>query len=136
MEQVTIRLQPGQDLKEEIQRLAKARNIRAGIILSIVGGLSAAVLRMAGSEPDHQIIKEWNEPLEIVSGTGTVSKNGSHIHIAVSNQEGEVIGGHLKKGCLVKFTGEIVIGVFEDVTYSRIMDSNTGFKELEVQDHQ
>jgi predicted DNA-binding protein with PD1-like motif len=132
MKQITVRLRPGQYLKEEIEKLAAEKNIGAGVLLSIVGGLESAVLRMAGAEPDNQPVKKWNEPFEIVSGTGTISKDGCHIHVALSDKEGNVIGGHLKDGCIVNSTAEIVIGVFEGVEYRRVFDGETGFKELTV----
>ncbi len=133
MKQITFRLKPGQLLKEEIEKRAKEKDIKAGVLLSIVGALENAVLRMAGSESDNQVIKEWNEPFEIVSGTGTISKEGCHIHVSLSNRKGNVIGGHLKDGCIVKYTAEIVVGIFEDVSYRRIYDKDTGFKELDIE---
>lgn len=133
MRQLSFRLKPGEYLKEEIERRAKEHGVKAGVLLSIVGGLENAVLRMAGSEADHQIIKEWNEPFEIVSGTGTISKDGCHMHVALSDQKGHVIGGHLKDGCRVKYTAEIVIGVFDDVSYKRVYDADTGYEELEIE---
>jgi len=132
MKQLTFRLKPGALLKEEIVKHVQEHAINAGILLSIVGGLENAILRMAGSNPDNQIVKEWNEPFEIVAGTGTLSQEGCHIHVALSDQRGAVIGGHLKDGCVVKYTAEIVIGIFDDVTYTRIQDQETGFKELSV----
>ena len=132
MEQVSFRLKPGQLLFEEIEKRVKEKGIKAGVLLSIVAGLQNARLRMAGSDADDQIVKEWDEPFEVVSGTGTVSLDGCHIHVSLSDKNGNVIGGHLKDGCVVKYTAEIVIGIFDDVEYKRIFDEETGFKELEV----
>lgn len=130
MSQLTFRLMPGQDLKTEIERVAKEKEIRAGVLLSIVGGLADVVLRMAGSMPEQPILRKWAGPFEIVAGTGTISNEGCHIHVALSDREGDVIGGHLKDGCIVHLTAEIVIGIFEDTTYRRMFDKQTGFKEL------
>jgi len=133
MQQITIRLKPGQDLRGEIEKIALDKNIEAGVLLSVVGGLEGAKLRMAGSEPENQIVREWKGPLEIVSGTGTVSKSGCHIHVSLSDKDGSVIGGHLKDGCIVRSTAEIVLLVFEDISYKRVADEETGFSELEVE---
>lgn len=132
MNQLTFRLKPGQFLKEEIEKTAVDHGIKAGVLLSVVGGLKNAVLRMAGSDIDHQTVKSWNETFEIVSGTGTISDAGCHIHVSLSDREGNVIGGHLKDGCVVAYTAEIVIGIFEDVEFRREHDSETGFNELTV----
>lgn len=130
MQQITKRLRAGDDFKKEIKKLAKREDITAGVVVSLVGGLERARLRMAGATPDSQNIKEWSEPVEIVAGTGTVSKNGCHVHIVVSSQDGVVFGGHLKEGCIVGLTVELVVLVFDDTTYTRQLDEETGFNEL------
>lgn len=131
MKQLTFRLKPGQLLREEIER--RTKDVKAGILLSIVGSLENANLRMAGIAPNNQAVKNFEGPFEIVSGTGTISQDGCHIHISVSDKEGKMIGGHLKGGCKVATTAEIVVGIFDDISYKRIYNESTGFKELEVE---
>lgn len=130
MKHLTFRLKPGDLLKEEIEQ--RTENVSAGVLLSIVGGLESARLRMAGATPKDQPIKELAGPLEIVAGTGTFSRDGCHLHVAVSDREGNVFGGHLKDGCRVALTVEVVVGVFENVVYRRKLDQQTGFMELVV----
>lgn len=132
MKHFSFRLKPGQFLKEEIEKVAIDHQIKAGVLFSIVGGLDCAVLRMAGSDIDNQTVKTWNEKFEIVSGTGTISDAGCHIHVSISDKEGKVIGGHLKDGCIVAYTAEVSIGIFDDVTFVREPDTETGFDELVV----
>lgn len=128
MKQVTKRLKTGQDLREEIEKLVKENNIKAGVLLSVVGSLGQATLRMAGAKEK----RDWKEELEIVSGTGTVSVNDSHIHISVSDNKGNVFGGHLSRGCIVRTTAEVVLLAFDDVRYLRKPDEETGYDELEI----
>lgn len=128
IDQITIRLRPGQDLKKEIENMASNHSIKAGIVASIVGSLNKAILRMA----DGKSIKEWAEELEIVSGTGTVSQNGSHVHISFSDKEGRVLGGHLKEGCIINTTAEIVVLIFTDAEYQRLPDLDTDYNELSI----
>jgi predicted DNA-binding protein with PD1-like motif len=132
MTQLSFRLKDGDLLKESIERLAEANGIKAGVLLSVVGSLKNAVLRMAGSTADNQIIKKWAGDFEIVAGTGTFSADGCHLHAALSDKDGNVIGGHLKDGCVVNTTAEIVIGILEGVSFRRLHDAGTGFKELSV----
>lgn len=131
MKQLVFRLKPGENLKEEIE--ARAENIEAGVLLSIVGSLENAQLRMAGAELNQQDVRDFKGPFEIVSGTGTISRDGCHLHISVSDKEGKVIGGHLKDKCRVETTVEVAIGIFEDISFKRVLDKDTGFKELTVQ---
>lgn len=133
MHQITFRLKTGQFLKEEIEKAVEQNGIKAGVLLSVVGGLDRVVLRLAGSDVANQTIKTWEGDYEIVSGTGTFSQDGCHLHISLSDKDGAVIGGHLKDGCRVRFTAEVVIGVFEDVVYRRLPDEMTGFDELTIE---
>jgi uncharacterized protein len=132
MKCLSFRLRPGQLLKEEMELRSKEHGIRAGVLLSVVGSLQCAMLRLAGSTPDQPMERVWNEPFEIVSGTGTFSEDGCHIHVSLSDGEGNLIGGHLKDGCVVKTTAEVVIGILEDVSFKRVFDKDTGFQELEI----
>jgi predicted DNA-binding protein with PD1-like motif len=43
-----------------------------------------------------------------------------------------VIGGHVKEGCVVHTTAELVIGELEEFIFARELDRETGFDELVV----
>ena len=90
----TFRLKPQQDLFDSIEEFARQNNIEAGCVLSSVGSLTHATLRLANRE----FYNEYNGHFEVVSMTGTVSIHGSHIHIAISDGNGVTIGGHLVSG--------------------------------------
>ena len=123
-----FRLTRGKDLKKEIKNFVKKNNIKSGIIKCAVGCLYEACFRLAeGKECFHS-----KEKYEIVSITGTVSVNGCHIHISIANNKGSVIGGHLKEGCLVDTTVEICIESFNNYSFDRVFDNNTGYKELVI----
>jgi hypothetical protein len=70
MRQFTNRLKEGSDLRKGIEDLAKENLIKAGVIVSAVGGLLPANVRMPGAK----VNRTWNEPVEIVSITGTLSE--------------------------------------------------------------
>lgn len=129
----TLRLKPGQDLKQELQRFVNENDIRAGFVATCVGSLDAAILRMAGAEPNKQDVRKYTEKHEIVSLVGTLSKNGSHLHIAISDKEGHVIGGHLRDGYIISTTAEIVIGEIKTLVFKRLPDEETGFEELAIE---
>ena len=130
MKTVAARLHDGQDLLEEITRLLKRHEVKAGVILSAVGSLKTSKIRLPIIDGNIKYIHPTD--LEIDSLHGTVSENGSHLHISVSDVNGVVSGGHLKEGCIVRTTCEIVIGVLEDTTFNREPDESTGFDELVV----
>lgn len=128
MQNYTFRLTPGQDLFESIQAFAMEQHVEAGCILSGVGSLSHAAIRLANRE----YISEYQGPFEIVSITGTVSVHGSHLHISISDGDGRTIGGHFEVGCKIYTTAEIVIAVFRDSIYKREFAEDSGYEELVV----
>lgn len=129
MRTLSFRLKPGQDLFNSIEEHVKEQNIRAGCVLSGVGSLTHATLRLADRE-DHN---EYDGHFEIVSVTGTVSIHGSHIHMSMSDGDGATIGGHLVPGCRIYTTAEVVLAAFEDVVYRReILQNDSGYEELVV----
>ena len=130
MHQITHRLKPGQPLKESIIQLVEEKQIKAGVILAAVGGLDNANLRVSKFDNGEHPTLEVEGPLEIVSCMGTLSTEGCHIHISVSDRSGKCYGGHLKNGCRTCVTVELVILVFDDVVYRRVLDDETGFEEL------
>ena len=128
----TFRIKPGKDLIYEIKAYAKANNIKAGFIITCVAGFTSVTLRMAGAEPEKQDIRVFKGPLELTSLVGTISVDGCHLHVTVTDKEGKAYGGHLKNGSYVHPTAEIVIGEDDLKTYTREIDEETGFKELVV----
>jgi uncharacterized protein len=130
MKTIAKRLHDGQDLLNEITSLAAENNIQAGVILSAVGSLKTSRIRVPVIDGNVQYISPTD--LEIDNLHGTVSVNGSHLHISVSDIEGRVMGGHMKEGCVVRTTCELVIGILEETVFSREPDVETGFDELVI----
>lgn len=122
-----FRLTKGMDLKKEIEDYAINNKI-SGVILSSVGCLSKIAIRLA----DGKTVFEDEQPYEIVSVMGTLSKDGVHLHISASDSEGVTIGGHLKNGCIVNTTAEVVILEMKDIEFSREYDESTGYDELVI----
>lgn len=48
------------------------------------------------------------------------------------DKDGKSFGGHLKEGTIIHPTAEIVIGEDETAVYTRELDEETGFPELEA----
>lgn len=123
-----LRLKPNQDLRLEIDNFAKKNNIKAGFIITTVGSLKKASLRLS-DEKNTTILED---KFEIVSLVGTVSSNGSHLHISISDKTGKTIGAHLQKGSEVYTTAEIIIGEAEELEFKREDDKDTTYKELTI----
>ncbi|MFM7648302.1 MAG: PPC domain-containing DNA-binding protein [Cyanobium sp.] len=128
MKVVPLRLQPGADLRRALEAWMGEQEEQAGCLISAVGSLSVAQLRLAGATEPTVI----NGKLEILSLSGTLSPDGVHLHIAIADSSGAVIGGHLCAGSLVRTTVELVIGLLPDWRFGRELDPATGYAELRI----
>ena len=127
-----FRLTKGMDFKKSIEQYVVDKKIKSGVILSAVGCLYQVCLRTA----DGVTVKTINEDHEIVSVTGTLSVDGCHIHVSLSDRNLKTIGGHLKDNCLVNSTAEIVLAEFDELKFTREFDEGTGYKELVIKEMQ
>ena len=103
-------------------------HIQAGFILSAIGSLQTASLRFA-NQPTSEVL---DGKFEIVALNGTLSVHGSHLHLAIADETGRMLGGHLTEGCIIYTTAEIVIGESPNLTFLRSPDVQTGFLELDI----
>jgi uncharacterized protein len=127
-----LRLKPGEDLKYSIQQYIHEHNIEAGWVVTSVGSLTEYKIRFANLKESSCKTGYF----EIIALSGTLSKEGVHLHISVSDSEGVMTGGHLLEGCKVYTTAEIIIAESLTYIFSRTEDSMTGYKELQVKDKQ
>ena|ERR1017187_9163653 len=126
MQTLPVRLSPGQDLRQVIEAAVLSQGCRAAFVLSGIGSLSTAGLRFAGAEQPQRLSGD----MEILSLSGSVASNGSHLHMALSTATGEVFGGHVAPGCIVRTTAEILLALLPEWEFVREPDAATGYDEL------
>ena len=125
-----FRLKPGEDLKKSIEKVVKDNNIKAGWVGTCVGSLTNYNIRFANQPTTNS----GSGHFEIVSLTGTVSTNGAHLHISISDSTGKTIGGHLSEGNIIYTTAEIVICSSNNYVFKREVDGTTPWDELQVEE--
>lgn len=123
-----LRLTHGEDLKNAIQEFIKVNNIQAGWVATCVGSFTTYNIRFANSSHGQKDTGHF----EIVSLTGTLSVNGSHLHIGISDGNGKSIGGHLQEGCTIYTTAEIIIAESKSLIFKREKDGTTPWEELQI----
>jgi uncharacterized protein len=93
MKLYATRLVEGEDLKESIAKFVVSQRVSSAAVVSAVGSLSTARIRMAGAQPNKQDIREYIGVFEIVSLIGTLDNQGNaHLHIAISDEDGTIRG--------------------------------------------
>ena len=128
---VPLRLLPGVDLRLALEAWMAQQPERAGCVISAVGSLAVVQLRLAGAAQSTTI----HGDLEILSLAGTLAPDGAHLHLAIADASGAVLGGHLCNGSLVRTTAELVLGLLPDWQFSREHDASTGYAELQIRPH-
>ncbi|AHJ99130.1 Putative DNA-binding protein [Hymenobacter swuensis DY53] len=123
-----LRLRPGQDLRQKLLAFVTRHQLRAACVLTGVGSLTTTTLRLANQEGPTV----YHGHFEIVSLVGTLSVEGSHLHLSVADSTGRTIGGHLLDGNLIYTTAELVIGELPELDFRRETDTTFGYKELAV----
>jgi predicted DNA-binding protein with PD1-like motif len=123
-----MRLKPMQDLKQTLYDYAQVNQIQAGFVLTCVGSLQRAALRMANREETTILEGKF----EICALVGTVEIGGIHLHIALSDGTGTMIGGHLQDGSLIYTTAEIVLAEATDLRFTREPCAESGYDELVI----
>lgn len=126
MRTLVLRLNPGDDLRASLDAALKQSGAEAAFVVSGIGSLQGASIRFAGAEVPTRIEGD----LEILTLAGSLSPDGSHLHISVSDAEGRVFGGHAAPGCAVRTTAEILLAELPDWQFAREHDPLTGYAEL------
>lgn len=124
-----LRLQPGEDVRLTLDTWAKEHSVEAAGIVSAVGSLTHAHIRYANRADGIMTTGD----LEVCSLSGTLSKHGMHLHLSVADRDGQMLGGHVMEGCLVRTTLELVIQEVADVRMPRTNDERTTYNELDPQ---
>lgn len=129
MDSHVLRLKPGQDPKVELLRFVQEKKLNAASISTAVGSLKKTVLRYS----DQKVPTEIVGPREVLSLTGTLgATSGAHLHLSVSDEKGQVLGGHLLDGSVVYTTLEVVLLSFPELQFERVHDPASGYKELVI----
>ena len=124
-----LRFSPGEDPHQKLETFVQDKKIQAAVIISAVGSLTEAHVRYA-NQPEAKTLKGH---FEVVSLSGTLgASSGSHLHISVSDEQGQTRGGHLTKGSKIYTTLEVALAEMPDLAFSRELDPASGYKELSI----
>ncbi|HDX8600217.1 TPA: DNA-binding protein [Klebsiella oxytoca] len=123
-----LRLLPGEEVFSRLRAFLQLHHIQAAWIAGCTGSLSNAALRFAGQDETTLL----NGTYEVISLNGTLELNGEHLHLAISDPQGAMLGGHMMPGCTVRTTLELVIGELTSLAFSRQPCALSGYDELVI----
>ena len=103
-----LKLTPGSDLRLSLEELARTQHL-SGFVLGVVGNLSRAAFQCPG-QPQPTVLEG---DLEVITLNGTLSPEGVHLHLSLSDGACQVWGGHLEPGTLVQKGVDLLVGVLD-----------------------
>lgn len=133
---MALRIPPGEDVLESIINVCKKNSITNGVIMSALGSWKKAAFCNPTDLPDGKVgygaptvLQEGYYELVNLSGMICNDKDGNilpHIHLTISDEQGNSYGGHMQSGCEVLITTDIVIGIFNGIVMGRRFDDELG----------
>jgi len=128
-----LRLEKDEEIVNSILNFCTSMTIKSGY-LSGIGAIQSADLALYKLESKEYSKKHLEGPFEIVKLSGFIAMLEkdikTHLHIAISDHEMKVFGGHLDSA-VVGATCEILIEKF-DVELSRYADAEIGLNLLDI----
>jgi hypothetical protein len=135
---VALRLKPGTDVLLGLEEACRRAGINNGVILSAIGSLAEVKfcdpIEIAGRRAKYGYGDplQLEGPIELTNASGIIchdDKNVTnlHIHVTLSDKDGNAYGGHLVEGTRVLLTVDVVIAEIEGIVMGRKFDT-----ELEV----
>jgi len=122
------RLETGDDLVEEIERVCAEHDVRAAWV-SAIGAVKHASFAYYEQQEHRYLELASSEHHEIIGFVGNISIRDDrpflHAHAAFGSVSGAAVGGHLLRGCEV-FAAEITIREMTGVELIRTPDEVTG----------
>lgn len=123
--QITVRLDQGDQVIEKFRQLADMQDITAGTVLG-VGALEDFTLGYFRRQDGEYSKQTFDQPHELTNLTGFISRqNGQshiHAHATLAGPDQQAIGGHLHAGRIAA-AGEFRI-ILQDTRVERIRDND------------
>ena len=124
---VIVRMDPGEEILEQIALAAKEENVRLGSV-SAIGAVNDFTVGLYDVAEKKYFPNRVTGAYEIVSLLGNITRmNGEpyiHLHMAAADGTGRTVGGHLNRA-VISVTCEMFITEIEG-TVDREKDEKTG----------
>jgi uncharacterized protein len=97
-----VRLDPGEDILDSLQKAARSQGITSAVIVSGVGSVDRYHAHVVETPqlPPGNVYFSSEGALDILAVTGMVLGGEVHAHITFSDPT-HALGGHLEQGCRV-----------------------------------
>jgi predicted DNA-binding protein with PD1-like motif len=110
-----IRMKPGTDMLEGLNKAIKENNIKNAVILAGIGSVTDYHYHVVSDKnlPPAEEFPKASVAMDLVSVQGYILSGRVHAHIALSD-ENSMVGGHLEDGTKALTFFIITIGILPD----------------------
>lgn len=121
---VVLRFKYKTDLLSGLEKMAKQKDIRNGVILAGMGSVRGYQVHQVSNRtfPSHDtFVKNPTGPADLVSMNGYIINGRIHAHVTLGTPD-RTIAGHLEPGTQVFTFAIVTVGVMNQADLSRIDD--------------
>jgi predicted DNA-binding protein with PD1-like motif len=110
-----IRMRPGTDLLDGLNRIIAEKGIRNGVILTGIGSVTDYHFHVVSDKnlPPAEEFPKASVPMDLIAVQGFIFNKRVHAHITLAD-ENSVIGGHLEPGTKALTFFLLTVGVLPD----------------------
>lgn len=143
---VTFKLQPFTNFVESLNEACKAHNVRSGCIVTAIGSLDGAELKVPMARPELKFGYGYGpEPIRLQGPLSLISMAGfichaddgriePHLHVTLADSGGNVHAGHLAlEHVRVLLTVECVVGEFNGIDMRMETDPDRGIRVVRME---
>jgi uncharacterized protein len=124
-----IRLERGEEIMETLGEFCEQAGIKSGHF-SGIGACDQSEIAAYSAADKGYVTKKFEGDYEIISLNGTISDENIHVHIALSDHNMNMIGGHLNSA-RISATCEIQLTPGTE-PISRFQDEETGLRLFDI----
>lgn len=130
-----FRLDKGDEIISKISKVLAKDSIKAGVIVSGIGGVDKFTLRFFDASKKRYVDKEFKGQFEMTSLSGNITwMDGQpfiHCHATFGDSKCKVFGGHLGSAT-IGITGEVVINTFNG-EMKRSFNKKIGINKMDLE---
>jgi predicted DNA-binding protein with PD1-like motif len=128
---VVAKLEAGEDVIENLNKLVDKYNIKSGFIDMGIGMIKSLRIGYWNIDKYDELYIEDRSELVAFHGSIADDKNRFHIHIGVARKDHQLYGGHFFSGIADPLM-EVKITKFEEVKFTRKYNVKSTLNELEI----
>lgn len=128
-----LRFADGEDLIATLADFARSEGIRAGFVVSAIGGIGRATLGYwTGTEYAARPLAGFHELVGLAGSVAVADgKPSVHLHASLGEASHGVVGGHLLDARVQNLV-ELYLETFPGHTFGRPMDESLGLRVLDL----